>query len=73
MTKTQINQIINNYCKQHNISKRKYQLFPLYAHFDGFSHSIGFINHKAKPQVREYDYTSIGYSAYTHDTMGCGN
>ncbi|MBP3631237.1 MAG: hypothetical protein J6J23_07130, partial [Clostridia bacterium] len=65
MTKTQINNIINNYCKQHSISKRKYSLFPLYAHFDGFSHSIGFINHKANPHIRETSYTSVGYSAYT--------
>ena len=73
MTKKQIYDTITKYCKEHNISKKQYSLFPLYAHFDGFSHSIGFINHKAKPQVREYDYTSLGKSAYTHETMGCGN
>ena len=73
MTKTQINKIINNYCEQHSLSKRKYSLFPLYAHFDGFSHSIGFIDHKAKPHIREHSYTSVGYSAYTHNAWGYDN
>lgn len=62
MTKKQIYDTITKYCKEHNISKKQYKLFPLYVHFDGFSHSIGFINHKAKHP--EYNYNSVGYSNY---------
>ena len=70
MTKKEIYDYITKYAKEHNISKRKYSLFPLYIHLDGFSHSIGFINHKAKANVREYDYTSVGYSNYMSECEG---
>ena len=68
--KTRIQKLINDYCKENNISKRKYKLYPLYIHLDGFSHSIGFIDHKAKANVREYDYTSVGYSNYMSECEG---
>lgn len=57
-----IEKIIDAYCNIKNISKEKFELYPLYIHLDGFSHSIGFINHKAKAGIRESDYTSVGYS-----------
>ena len=73
MNKTQINKLINNYCKANKISKKKYQLYPLYLHLNGFSHSIGFIDHKAKKNETEYNYTSVGYTAYTKECWGYAN
>lgn len=73
MTKTQINKLITNYCKANKISKKKYQLYPLYIHLNGFSHSIGFIDHKANKNTTEHNYTSVGYSGYTKDTWGYKN
>lgn len=73
MTKKFINETINNYCKENNISKRKFTLYPLYIHLDGFSHSIGFIDHKARAGIRESDYTSVGYSNYTGNCWGYEN
>lgn len=70
MEKMEIEKLINNYCKQENISKKEYKLFPLYIHLNGFSHSMGFINHKANKNVREYNYTSVGYSHYMSDCEG---
>lgn len=73
MTKQQINDYITNYCKTHNITKQKYSLFPLYIHLNGFSHSIGFINHKPRKNTHYTNYTSVGFSAYTHDAWGYDN
>lgn len=71
MTKKEIKDFINNYAKTHNISKKKYSLFPLYLHLDGFSHSIGFTNHAPKKDIPNYN--SVGYSAYTNDAWGYMN
>lgn len=54
--KQQINKIITNYCKEHNIKKSQYKLQPLYIHLNGFSHSIGFGNAN--------NYNTVGYSNY---------
>lgn len=70
MTKQEINQTINNYCKEQNISKKKFRLYPLYIHLDGFSHSIGFIDHKAVKGQREYNYISVGFSNYMSECEG---
>lgn len=64
MNKTMINKVINNYCKEHNITKTQYNLHPLYVHLDGFSHSIGFTHHKTPKGTRATTYTSVGYSGY---------
>lgn len=73
LSKQQINKIITNYCKEHNIRKGKHKLYPLYIHLNGFSHSIGFTSRKVKKGERATTYTSVGYSAYTQDTFGYEN
>ena len=70
MTKKEIKDFINNYAKTHNISKKKYSLFPLYIHLDGFSHSIGFTNHAPKKDILTTNYNSVGYSNYMSDCWG---
>ena len=65
LTKTQVNNYITNYCKEHNITKTQYNLHPLYIHLNGFSHSMGFTKHAVKKGERATDYISVGYSAYT--------
>ena len=71
MTKTQVNKIINEYCEQNNVSKKEYSLYPLYIHLNGFSHSIGFINHKANKNIMEYNYNSVGYSHFKNNDCWC--
>ena len=73
ITKTQVNKYITNYCKQHNITRKQYGLYPLYIHLNGFSHSIGFTSRKLKPHERATDYISVGYSAYTSNSWGARN
>ena len=74
ITKTQVNKFITNYCKQHNITRKQYSLYPLYIHLNGFSHSIGFTSRKIKPNERATDYNSVGYSSYTGgNTWGAQN
>lgn len=73
ITKTQVNKIIIEYCKENNISKKEYSLFPLYIHLDGFSHSIGFINERPKKDTRYCDYISVAYSGYTCNSWGAEN
>lgn len=70
MNKKEIKDFINNYAKTHNISKKKYSLFPLYLHLDGFSHSIGFTNHAPKKDTLTANYNSVGYSNYMSDCWG---
>ena len=65
LTKTQVNKIITNYCKEHNITRKDYALYPCYIHLNGFSHSIGFTTRKLKPHEITTNYISVGYSAYT--------
>lgn len=65
LTKTQVNKFITQYCKENNIKRKDYALYPLYIHLNGFSHSIGFTSRKLKPHERATDYISVGYSAYT--------
>ena len=73
LTKTQVNKFITNYCKQHNIKRKQYALYPLYIHLNGFSHSIGFTKRKIKPNERATTYISVGYSAYTSNSWGAKN
>lgn len=73
LNKTQINKIITNYCKEKHIKKSQYNLHPLYIHLGGFSHTIGFTDRKIKKGERATTYTSVGYSAYTHDTFNYEN
>lgn len=73
MTKQEIKHIITTYTKEHKISKQKYQLYPLYIHLDGFTHSIGFISHAPKKNTHYTNYNSVSYSAYTHDAYGYVN
>lgn len=70
MTKQEIKNIINTYVKEHNISKKKYSLFPVYIHLNGFSHSIGFTNHATRKDVICRDYNTVAYSGYTGETWG---
>ena len=70
MNKKEIYDYITKYAKEHNISKRKYSLFPLYIHLDGFSHSIGFTNHAPKKDTLTTNYNSVGYSNYMSNCWG---
>ena len=71
ITKTKVNNYISNYCKKHDITRKKYALYPVYIHLNGFSHSIGFTSRKPRKNERVENYNSVGYSAYTGgDTWG---
>ena len=73
ITKQQVHKFITNYCKEQHIRKGKHELYPLYIHLNGFSHSIGFTNRKLHKGERATDYTSVHYSAYTQKTWGAFN
>ena len=70
LTKTQVNNYITNYCKEHNITKTQYNLHPLYIHLDGFSHSMGFTKHKTPKNTIATNYNSVGYTAYGNTLWG---
>lgn len=70
LTNTQIEDFITIYCKLHHITREKYNLYPVFLHLDGFSHSIGFTDHKVKKDEQVANYNSVGYSAYTNEVWG---
>ena len=70
MNKKEIEKVINTYCKSKGISKAKYKLYPLYIHLNGFSHSMGFIGHKAQNGVIEHNYNSVSYSGNMSEWEG---
>lgn len=70
LTKTQINRIITNYCKEHHIRKSTHHLYPVYIHLNGFSHSIGFTSAKPLRGQLAINYNTVGWSAYTHNAWG---